>query len=212
LGDRIVSTGLRRASGGSLRALVAGAALLSLCAAALAEVTVTVHQRDHLVSGTSAAGLVRSMNGNPVRGDHGNAYASIHPNFNLSVSTRERGGICRADVRIRLSFQLTLPKAASPGAMSSRTRSAWNGFANFAKRHEAWHQSSYTGCAKSFVAKAERMSDRQCHALQSDIRQAFNQMRRDCETKQLSYDRSQARVLAGLALFSMARAERRARR
>lgn len=149
------------------------------------------------------------MNGSPVRGDHGNAYASIHPTFNLSVSTKERGGICRADVSIRLHFELTLPKAASPGSMNGRTRSAWNGFAAFATRHEAWHQSSYTGCAKAFVSKAERMGDKQCLALQSDIRTAFNRMKRDCEAKQLAYDRAQARVLAGLALFSMARAQRR---
>ncbi len=204
-----MSLGLRRASGGGLRALIAGAALIALCAAALAEVKVTVNQRNHIVQGTTAVGLVRSMNGNPVRGDHGNAYASIHPNYNLSVSTRERGGICKADVSIRLSFQLTLPKAASPGSMSSRTRSAWNSFAAFAKRHEAWHQSSYTGCARAFVTKAERKSDKQCFALQSDIRTAFNKMKRDCEARQLAYDRGQARALAGLALFSMARAQRR---
>ncbi len=117
--------------------------------------------------------------------------------------------MCRADVSIRLSFALTLPKAATPGSMSARTRSAWNGFVAFAKRHEAWHQASYTSCAKTFVARAERMSDKQCFALQSEIRTAFNKMKRDCEAKQLAYDRSQARVLPGLALFSMARAQRR---
>lgn len=204
-----MSLGPFRASGGRLRALIAGAVLIAFCAAAFGEVKVTVNQRHHIVQGTTAAGLVRSMNGNPVRGDHGNAYASIHPNYNLSVSTRERGGICKADVSIRLSFTLTLPKAASTGGMSSRTRSAWNSFAAFAKRHEAWHQSSYTGCARAFVAKAERMSGKQCFALQSDIRTAFNKMKRDCEARQLAYDRGQSRVLAGLALFSMARAQRR---
>jgi predicted secreted Zn-dependent protease len=192
-----------------LRAALSGAALAALCPTALAEVIVTVHKRDHIVHGTTAAGLVRSMNSNPVRGDHGNAYASIHPNYNLSVKTSERGGVCRADVTIRLNFTLTLPKAASPGSMSSRTRSAWNSFANYARNHEAWHQSSYTGCAKSFVSKAERMSDKQCFALSSNIRTAFNQMKRDCEAKQLAYDRGQRAVVARMAIFSMARAERR---
>jgi predicted secreted Zn-dependent protease len=192
-----------------LRVVLSGAALAVLCATATAEVIVTVNKRDHIVHGTTAAGLVRSMNSNPVRGDHGNAYASIHPNYNLSVKTSERGGLCRADVTIRLTFTLTLPKAASPGSMSSRTRSAWNSFANYARDHEAWHQSSYTGCAKSFVSKAERMSDKQCFALSSSIRTAFNQMKRDCEAKQLAYDRGQRAVVARMAIFSMARAERR---
>lgn len=169
----------------------------------------TVNTSSHLVQGTTAAGLVRSLNGNPVQGDHGNAYASIHPSYSLSVKTRERGGQCRADVSIRLNFSLILPKAASPGGMSSRTRSAWNSFANYARNHEAHHQSSYTGCAKSFESRAERMSGKQCMALQSDIRTAFNKMKRDCEATQLDYDRGQRSVVAGMALFSMARSQRR---
>ena len=117
-----------------------------MCATAVAEVKVTVNKGDHVVQGTTASGLVRSLNGNPIRGDHGSAYASIHPSYNLSVKTRERGGMCRADVTIRLNFSLILPKAASPAAMSSSTRSAWNSFVGYARNHEAWHQSSYTSC------------------------------------------------------------------
>lgn len=192
-----------------LRTVLVGLAVAALCGEAAAEVKVTVNKRDHVVHGTTAAALVRSMNGNPVRGDHGNAYASIHPNYNLSVKTKERGGQCRAEVSIRLNFTLILPKAASPGGMNSRTRSAWNSFVNYARNHEAWHQSSYTGCAKSFVGRAERMSAKQCFALSSDIRTAFNKMKRDCEAKQLAYDRGQRSVVARMSLFSMARAQRR---
>ena len=193
----------------SFRAAFSGLVMIALCGEALAEVKVTVNKRDHVVQGTTAAALVRSMNGNPVRGDHGNAYASIHPNYSLSVKTRERGGQCRADVTIRLRFDLILPKAASPGGMNSRTRSAWNSFVNYARNHEAWHQSSYTGCARSFVSRAERMGAKQCLSLSSDIRTAFNKMKRDCEAKQLAYDRGQRSVVARMALFSMARAQRR---
>lgn len=192
-----------------LRPALSGLAMAALCGHAVAEVKVTVSKRDHLVHGTSAAALVRSMNGNPVRGDHGNAYASIHPSFNLSVKTRERGGQCRAEVSVRLHFALILPKAASPGGMNSRTRSAWNSFANYARNHEAWHQSSYTNCAKSFVSRAERLGAKQCISLQSDIRTAFNQMKRDCEARQLAYDRGQRSVVARMTLFAMARAQRR---
>ena len=117
--------------------------------------------------------------------------------------------MCRADVTIRLNFSLILPKAASPGAMSSSTRSAWNSFVSYARNHEAWHQSSYTSCAKSFVSRVERMSDKQCFALSSDIRTAFNKMKRDCEAKQLAYDRGQRAVVAGMRLFTMARSRRR---
>ena len=203
-----MSGGLGRRVGGWLRSALGGLTLAVFCGEAAAEVKVTVHTRDHLVRGTTAAALVRSMNSNPVRGDHGNAYASIHPTYDLSVKTKERGGQCRAEVTVRLRFDLTLPKAASPDGMSSRTRSAWNSFANYARKHEAWHQRSYTSCAEGFVSKAKRMAAGQCFALQSDIRTAFNQMKRDCEAKQIAYDRGQRPVVAGMALFSMARAQR----
>lgn len=192
-----------------LRAALLGAALAAFAPVATAQVTVTVNKRDHLVQGTTASALVRSMNSNPIRGDHGSAYASIHPNFNLSVKTKEKGGMCRADVSMKLRLDLTLPKAASPGKMSSRTRSAWNSFAGYARNHEAWHQSSYTSCAKRFVSSASRMSGKQCIALQSDIRTAFNKMKRDCEARQLEYDRGQRSVVARMTLFSMARMQRR---
>lgn len=195
----------------ALRPAIAGLALLGLSNAALAEVKITVDHRDHIVQGTTAAGLVRSMNANPMSGDHGSAYASIHPTFNLSIDTRQSGGICRATVDVRLHFVLTLPKAASSGAMSSRTRSAWNAFTNFARNHEAHHQASYTGCAKSFANRAERQTAKQCMALQSDIRKLFTQMKRDCEALQRPFDRAESRRLPGLSLFAMARTERRRR-
>lgn len=173
-----------------------------------AQVTVTVNKREHIVRGTTASQIVRYMNGNAVHGDHGRAYASIRPNYNLSVKTTQKGAQCKADVSIKLGFDLTLPKHSSPGSMNSRTRNAWNSFVSYARSHEAWHQSSYTSCAKSFVSRAEHMSGKQCVTLQSDIRTAFNKMKRDCEARQLEYDRGQRSVLARMSLFSMARMNR----
>ena len=175
---------------------------------AAAGVTSSIVNRDYQVSGTTASGLVRFMNGNPLRGDNGNAYASIHPNYRLDVSTREKAGVCRAEVDIDIRFTLTLPKA-STAAMSRSTRSAWNNFVSFAKRHEEHHRQSYVGCARAFVARAERLSEKQCFALSAEIRRQFSQMKRDCEAKQREFDRSQIYALARLSLFSMAQHQRR---
>lgn len=174
-----------------------------------AGVTTSISYRDYVVEGTTAAGLVTFMNRNPLQGDHGHAYASIHPNYNLMVATRETGGMCRASVSVNLNFALTPPRAASPGGMGKSTRSAWNGFVNFARGHEEHHRASYTACTKAFVARAERQSAGQCLVLSSQIREMFADMKRDCEAKQRAFDRSQARVLPGLSLFAMARYQRR---
>jgi predicted secreted Zn-dependent protease len=171
---------------------------------AVAGVSFSIDNRTFYVSGTTPTSLVRYMNSHAIQGDHGNAYASIHPNYRLGLSTKQAGGICRADVDIDLHFTLTLPKANTSG-MSRSTRSAWNSFVSFARAHEEHHRLSYIACAKAFVAKAERMTDKQCFSLNADIRKMFAQMKRDCESKQRPFDAAQARVLAGSSLFAMAR-------
>lgn len=169
-------------------------------------VTSSTDQHSFVVEGATAASLVRFMNGHALPGDQGHAYASIHPDYQLTLATHESGGICRPSrVDVYVRFDLTLPVAASPGAMSRRTRSAWNGFAAFARAHENHHRASYLGCAATFLAQARRQSAPSCFALQEEIRQLLYDMKRACEVRQRPFDQSQARVLRNLALFSMAR-------
>ena len=180
--------------------------MLASASGAIAGVTTSTDQRNFVVQGTTARGLVRYMNSNAVSGDHGHAYASIHPDYQLSLSTKQSGGMCRASlVDVHIDFELILPVAASPGGMSSRVRGAWNSFSNFARAHEGHHKASYTGCATSFVAQARRQSAGQCFVLESNIRQMLSQMKRDCEARQMPFDRAQARVLRNMSLFSLAR-------
>ena len=184
-------------------------AWLVLGALAQAGVTSSTDQHSFVVGGTTAAGIVRFMNSHAVSGDHGNAYASIHPHYQLSLTTRQNGGMCRADrVDVHVDFDLTLPVAADAGSMGRTTRSAWNNFTAFARNHEAHHKASYLGCASSFVVEAKQQSAPSCFELGSDIRQMLNEMRRTCEARQIPFDRSQSRVLRNLRLFSMARYQR----
>jgi len=146
------------------------------------------------------------MDTHALQGDHGAAYANIHPDYQLSLTTTQRGGLCvPASVRIHIDFELTLPVAANPGRMSGRTRAAWNGFAAFARGHEMHHKASYIACATALVAQARRQSASECFALESAIRGMLAQMKRDCEAKQVAFDRAQARVVPNLKLFTMAR-------
>lgn len=157
------------------------------------------------VPGTTARALVNYMLSSPYPGDHGGAFANIRPQYKLSIKTKESGGMCRVqDVDVDIRFVITLPEAADASRMSKSTRSAWNNFAAFARRHEEVHRASYTACAKAFVAAARRQKGGACYALTADIRQSFAQARRDCEAKQSAFDRSQKRVLSNLRLFNMA--------
>ncbi len=162
-GDRTVSLGLRCASGGGLRALIAGAALIALVQRRSAKLKVTVNQRHHIVQGTTAVGLERS-------------------DERQSRARRSRQCLCLDPSQLQ---PVGLHAASAAAAARQTSRSGWSfhadaaegrqhrrneqpdavgveRFAAFAKRHQARHQSSYTGCARAFVAKAERMSGKQC--------------------------------------------------
>lgn len=173
---------------------------------ALAEVTTTVTYRTYNVGGSTATGIVRYMRTHPFQGDHGQAYANIDWDYRMSFDTAMSGNICKVtDLDVAASFVITLPKATQLSQMSPKTKAAWNGFASFAKNHEEHHRQSLTDCARSFAAKARRATAGQCHALDSELRQMLRQAKRDCEAKQIPYDRQQSRAVQGLSLFARAR-------
>ena len=205
-----MSLGLRRFLLRLLRSVPSWVAAAVFASAAIAGVTNSTDHYQFTVEGTTASSLVHYMNGHAISGDQGHAYARVRPNYDLSLTTRQSGGMCRpASVNVHVTFELTLPVAASLGAMSRRTRAAWNGFAGFARNHEAHHLTSYLGCARSFVREAKRQSAPSCIELDSDIQQMLRQMQRACESKQVPFDRTQAKVLRGLSLFTMARYQSR---
>jgi len=185
---------------GAIACVVAGTML-----PALAEVRVTSETHSYRVPGSTAKSVAPYMLRHPYAGDHGGAFANIRPHYSLSVSTKQVGDICRADdIDLKIHFVVTLPEAVDLHRMSGKTRAAWNGFTAFARRHEAWHQASYVNCAKAFVAAAKRQKADACYAVSANVRKMFRQAKRDCEVKQLAFDRQQARVVPGLTLFNMA--------
>jgi predicted secreted Zn-dependent protease len=189
---------------------VSAAPAVGLAGGGVVTTTTTVH--DHRVAGVTASALVRSLNGHPLQGDHGAAYASIRPDYQLSLTTLQRANQCVVQsVGVHVDFDLTLPVADSLGQMSGRTRAAWNSFAAFARSHEEHHKASYLGCAREFIAQAKLQKADACIALESRIRTMLSQMQRSCEIRQLQYDQSQRRALSRMSLFVMAQYQRRAR-
>lgn len=201
--------GTRRGGALALRLGLASALCFALSTTAFGGVTSSTSQQSFVVEGTTASGVVRFMNGHAFEGDHGHAYASIHPDYQLSMTTRESGGMCRpAQLNVNVDFDLTLPVAADINSMSGRVRGAWNYFSAFARAHENHHRFSYLGCAQSFVVQARQQSAPSCTELEGDVDQMLYAMKRACEVKQIPFDQSQARILRNLSLFALARAGR----
>jgi predicted secreted Zn-dependent protease len=191
----------------SWRFAAAIVAVFALLAPALAGVKVTTTQNVHSVAGTTAKALVMSMQSNPIRGDHGGAFANIRPRYNLAITTKQqqKGGICRAKtVDVKIHFTLTLPEARNIKGMSKKVRTAWNSFVGFARAHENHHKQSYIGCAERFVAQALKQSAESCGALEMNIRRMFDDSKRKCEQRQSAFDRQQKGVLLRQSLIRMA--------
>ncbi len=176
-----------------------------LTLAAGGAVTSSTTEHDFVVDGTTPSAIVHYMDSHAVSGDHGHAYANIHPNYQLSLTTHQAGDMCvPSDVDVHVDFDLTLPVAADVAGMSGRTRWAWNDFAAFARAHEGHHKASYLACAAAFVAQARRQSAAECFALEENIRQMLYEMKQNCEAAQAPFDRAQRWPLVHQPLLEMA--------
>ncbi len=193
-------------------AVVAGVAS-SLSVGAMADVRTSTQTRNYSVGGTTATSLVSYMRSNPFHGSRGDAVANIQPNYALSMVTNQKGGTCRASkVTLGIRFLMTLPRARSASAMGSSTRSAWNTFVAFTKKHEETHRGIYIKCGNDFVAKAERLTASSCASLEASIRRLLETEKQVCESKQRAFDRADYGRVAGLSLFRMAKGSSRAER
>ena len=185
--------------------LAAALGVVLVVAPVQAQVTTTVTTNTYPVPGTTAKSIVRFMQGHPIRGDHGSAFANIRPRYTLSVKSAVKSATCRAtEVGVKIHFTLTVPEATQTKQMSSRVRSAWNSFSRFIRDHEDYHRRSYVGCANSFVRQARRETAKSCFAVESAIRRVFDKSKRDCEAKQLAWDKTQKGRLKGQTLVRMA--------
>lgn len=185
-------------------ALLAAMLTLMSVATARAQVTTSTTTNTYAVPGSTAKSIVQYMQSHPIRGDHGSAFANIRPSYTLTLKTAGKGPVCRAtSVAVKIRFTLTLPEATSK-TMPKRVRSAWNSFSAFVKRHEEHHKQSYIGCANAFVRAAKRETASSCGSLEYEIRNMFDDHKRDCEAKQVAWDRGQKGALRNQTIVRLA--------
>ncbi len=185
--------------------VAAASALLALGGAGDAGVHSTTELAAYRVGGTTAAGLVAYMRRYPFHGDRGAAGANIRPHYVLSADLDARDGVCRvSDIDLDIRFVMTLPEARTPEAFSPATRAAWSGFTDFARRHEETHRAIYLQCADELAATLLPLTASRCTALRARIEAMLDAAKRNCEARQLAFDRRDARKVFGLALFMSA--------
>ena len=191
--------------------MIATGVAATVGAGALADVRTSTRTQTYPVGGTTANTLVAYMRSNPFPGSRGDAVANIRPTYNLDIRSRQDGGLCRAgNVRLDIAFTMTLPQARNQ--LDATTRSAWNDFTAFTRRHEETHRAIYVKCGQDFVAKAERLTAATCAGLDAAIRKLLDVERAVCDGKQRAFDRAEAQRFARLGLFRMTKGASRASR
>jgi predicted secreted Zn-dependent protease len=203
-GSTIFGLGTRRLS--IRRGLVFAIAVAAAAVPTIAAVTIDTQYRYYKIGGTTEREIVRYMKQHPYTGDSGHAYANIKHRYNMDLTTKQVGAICKVErLDLDIDFTITLPQSANPAKLTSRAKQSFNAFASFAKRHEEHHRASFVDCGRAFVAKARQKTAAQCFSLASDIRALLRKADKDCEAKQRAFDRQQTRTVHGLALFARGR-------
>jgi predicted secreted Zn-dependent protease len=184
---------------------VSGAAVAT--AAAAGGVTATTETEYYALDGDTPTAIVNFFHAHPFSGDRGPALANIRYTAELTVATRESGSGCRAAaVDLHLDFVVTLPTSDEIPAMSRRTRAMWNELAAFAKAHEYGHRAMDLQCARSFIARAQRISGDTCGSVEDKVRDMLEASESACDAAQTGYDQRESKRAANLLLFRAARA------
>ena len=202
--------GLQRFGSLWLVAVVTAAGIAATAAATAAEVTSRTTYRDYPIGGSTPRSIVDYFHNHPFPGDRGPALANLRADYALAITTKERGGLCRvATINLNVGFVVTLPRATEESRMSRGTRSMWRVAVAFARAHEDGHRRMDLQCARTFVARAKRISAESCWAVESDVRRLLQSAEAACQARQVGYDLKEARRAGNLALFRAARLARR---
>ena len=167
------------------------AAVSTLPASAGGKVVHTTEYRNHAVSGTTPAAVIRSMTTNPIIDpDDGPAYANLTHDHSATIKTAMSGGRCTvADLTFRWKFVLTLPQASDFERMSPAVKGMWTDFRASMKRHEEGHRTLFLKCGAAFVPAAAKLTAPSCGALEASVRRYLDKQYAACMAKQRDYEK-----------------------
>lgn len=183
----------------SIMGLVVGAAIalpsigLQTAQSAPAFTTKYVYYK---VSGGNAADVYISMlkRGPHVKG--AKAYAAT------SAESSQRGKLeltksCRiTDYQYSVDFTIRLPKLNNEAALSSGTRSHWQQFSSFLRKHEETHRAIWMGCANEIETKVRALRGRTCSEVDKKAQLIRDQVQKACNRKHVAFDAAEQKKLA----------------
>lgn len=174
---------------------LAALVVLSTAAAAQAAPQYTTKYTYYTINGDSAGELYNAM---LRRGPHVNgakAYAST------SATSKQEGKLlpgksCKiVDYKFSINFTIKLPKLKSEGELKGATRTRWQAFSGFLKKHEETHRSIWLDCARDLERQVRSIRAGDCGAADRQAEKLWDKIRVQCNRRHDAFDAAEQKRL-----------------
>jgi predicted secreted Zn-dependent protease len=182
----------------SVRLLMAGisTAMLMLITPAMARPFATTHYEYYSVSGMSAAALHHSLEVHGPQVGGYKAYAATSMDGSQSGAlVQSPDGCAFANIQLKLTFTMRLPRLAAGSAMNPDLRAKWASFEKFVRLHEGVHRSIWMSCAAATEAKVRTIRAGSCEAARAKATGVMNEMWTQCAKRHDAFDAAQRNPL-----------------
>ena len=163
--------------------------------AAMAKPAFTTKYVYYMVSGDTPQDIYRSMLSKGPRVNGAKAYAATS-----AVSAQDgkllQGQSCKIeDYRLKIDFEIKLPKIRNESVLSASDRKRWQAFARFLKRHEETHRTIWLGCAADLERKVHAINAKSCADADANSAKLWQATRKACSKKHGAFDAAEQKKL-----------------
>jgi len=158
--------------------------------------------------GKDALDILRSIHSRGPMLHGSNAIAMITPKFEVKGDLVQQGNSCRVQgFDIEHAFKITLPKLKTQNDLEPKVRILWDKFAAHAKWHEEEHRRIWLGCIALGERTVRALRAPSCAKLDEVAAKSLSKIFKDCEAKQVAFDKREEKVIERHALVQQALGE-----
>lgn len=149
----------------------------------------------YAISGTTPLEIYRSMLKRGPRVEGAKAYAATSAESAQSGKLQQ-GDTCHIeDYRLRIDFEIKLPRVKNEKVLSSGDRSRWQEFSRFLKKHEETHRSIWLACATELETKIRTVKAATCAEAEKKSQSLWEATRKACSKKHDAFDAAEQKKL-----------------
>jgi len=149
----------------------------------------------YTVSGDTAEEIYGAILRKGPRVNGAKAYAATSATTTQDGNLRQ-GQSCQVqNYRLKIDFQISLPKIKNERVLTSSDRRRWRQFSAFLKKHELTHRSIWLGCANRLERQVRAIKSKSCADADAKAQQLWDKMRAACTKKHNAFDAAEQKKL-----------------